>query len=86
MKALLRSAKFKITALILLITAIISTAVSGTIAFFTDSKESIGIYTAGNVYIEVTEAATVPMRAETLSKIRRLTEFSAVRSRASGHL
>ena len=60
MKALLRSAKFKITALILLITAIISTAVSGTIAFFTDSKESIGIYTAGNVYIEVTEAATVP--------------------------
>ena len=57
MKALLQSPKLKIIAFTLAVTVIVSAAISGSIAFFTDSKESQTVFTAGNVYIELSEAA-----------------------------
>lgn len=49
--------KLKIISITLAITAVVIAAASGSIAFFTDVKESTGIFTAGNVYVELTEAA-----------------------------
>ena len=54
---ILKSPKLKITAITLAITAIASALISGSIAFFTDSKENASVFTAGNVYIELSEAA-----------------------------
>ena len=53
---------FKLTKLrvIVLLTAfsvLLGTVIGRTVAFFTDSKESTGVFTLGNVYIEMTEAA-----------------------------
>ena len=58
MKYVLESPKFKIIAVILALTAIIYASVSGSIAFFNDAKESTSVYTAGSVYIDLSEAAT----------------------------
>ena len=58
MKYILESPKLKIVAIILALTAIICASVSGSIAFFNDAKESTSIYTAGSVYIDLSEAAT----------------------------
>lgn len=57
MKKLIKSSQFKIIAIALSLTVIICALVSGSIAFFTDSKESTSVYTAGSVYIELSEAA-----------------------------
>ena len=59
MKGLIYSSKYKFIALLLIATAAIALATSSTIAFFTDAKESTGVFTAGNVYIELTEAAVM---------------------------
>ena len=56
MKKLLTSPQFKIITISLAMTIVISAAITGTIAFFTDSKESTSVYTAGNVYIELSSA------------------------------
>lgn len=56
-KEILKSPKLKIVALTLAISVIASLAVNATIAFFTDAKETETVFTAGNVYIELTEAA-----------------------------
>lgn len=58
MKYILESPKLKIVAIILALTAIICASISGSIAFFNDSKESTSVYTAGSVYIDLSEAAT----------------------------
>ena len=57
MKELLKSPKLKIIALTLAISIATSLAVGGSIAFFTDAKQSETVFTSGNVYIELTEAA-----------------------------
>lgn len=59
MKSLLSTVKFKTIALLIIFAAAVSLATSSTLAFFTDSRESTGVFTAGNVYIELTEAAVV---------------------------
>lgn len=59
MKSLLTTVKFKTVALLIILAAAVSLATSSTLAFFTDSRESTGVFTAGNVYIELTEAAVV---------------------------
>lgn len=57
MKAL-KLTKFQIIALVLA-ASFIAMAAGGSIAFFTDSKETTGVFTAGNVYIELSEAAVM---------------------------
>ena len=57
MKKAVIAVKLKMFALLFIFAAAVALATSGTLAFFTDSKESTGIFTAGNVYIELTEAA-----------------------------
>ena len=57
MKEIFSSKIFKATAIFVVIVALVTTAVNVTIAFFTDAKESTGVFTAGNVYISLTEAA-----------------------------
>jgi predicted ribosomally synthesized peptide with SipW-like signal peptide len=57
MKEILKSPKFKIIAITLALSALISACISGSIAYFTDSKSSTSVYTAGNVYIQLSEAA-----------------------------
>ena len=57
MKAILSSTLFKVTAIIVTVAALVVTAVNVTVAFFTDAKESTGVFTAGSVYIELTESA-----------------------------
>ena len=57
MKEILKSPKIKIIAIALTAMVISSALISGSIAFFTDSKVSTSTYTAGNVYIELSEAA-----------------------------
>ena len=54
----IRSPRLKIVAFMLIIIVLSITIFNGTIAFFTDSKESDTVFTAGHVYIELTEAAT----------------------------
>ena len=58
-KTILQNTKFRIIAITLIITVVASVAISSSIAFFTDTKESETVFTAGNVYIEISEAATV---------------------------
>lgn len=58
MRRFFRPTKLKLIAVILALTAVTVAAARGSVAFFTDSKESAGVFTAGNVYIELTEAAT----------------------------
>ena len=53
-----RWTKFKILSLVLA-ASFIAIAAGGSIAFFTDSKETTGVFTAGNVYIELSEAAVM---------------------------
>ena len=60
MKILLKSAKFKIFAVTLAFVAIACLLINSTLAFFTDSRETTGVFTAGNVYIEMSEAAVKP--------------------------
>lgn len=60
MKSIITSSKYKLIALLLIASAAIALATSGTIAFFTDFRESTGVFTAGSVYIELTEAAVKP--------------------------
>ena len=50
--------KFKILSLVLA-ASFIAIAAGGSIAFFTDSGETTSVFTAGNVYIELSEAAVV---------------------------
>ena len=50
--------KFKILSLVLA-ASFIAIAAGGSIAFFTDSRETTSVFTAGNVYIELSEAAVV---------------------------
>ena len=56
-KEILKSPKLKIIAFTLAITVVTSIIVRGSIAFFTDAKQSESVFTAGNVYIELSEAA-----------------------------
>ena len=56
---ILKSFYFKVIAISLLVTMVAITSVNITISFFVDSKEYSGVFTAGNVYIEMTEAAVV---------------------------
>ena len=56
-KEILKSPKLKIIAFTLAITVVTSIIVRGSIAFFTDAKQSEAVFTAGNVYIELSEAA-----------------------------
>lgn len=51
--------KLKILAVTLVVAAIIVATVSTTVAFFTEAKESQSVFTAGNVYITLSEAAVV---------------------------
>ena len=62
MKKLLLNAKFRLIASILLFAVSITMASAATIAFFTDARQSTGVFTAGNVYVELTEAAVKPDR------------------------
>ena len=57
LKLVSESPKLRLTALILAITVMTSAIISGSLAFFTDSKESDTVFTSGNVYIELSEAA-----------------------------
>ena len=57
MKGAVMISKVKLIALLLIAAAAVSLATSGTIAFFTDYRESTGVFTAGSVYIELSEAA-----------------------------
>jgi hypothetical protein len=57
LKRILKSFYFKVIAISLLVTMVAIGAANATIAFFIDSKEYSGTFTAGNVYIEMTEAA-----------------------------
>lgn len=57
MKGAAAISKYKLISLLLIAVAAIALATSGTIAFFTDFRESTGVFTAGSVYIELTEAA-----------------------------
>ena len=57
MKKIFSSIKFKIIAVVLALSAITAAVAGGSIAFFTDTQESEGVFTAGNVYIELSEAA-----------------------------
>ena len=59
MTKLIFSSKYKAIALLLIFAAAVALATSNTIAFFTDAKESTGVFTAGNVYISLTEAAVM---------------------------
>ena len=59
MTKLIFSSKYKAIALLLIFAAAVALATSNTIAFFTDAKESAGVFTAGNVYISLTEAAVM---------------------------
>lgn len=59
-KEIIQSPKLKIIALTLAITVVTSLLIRGSIAFFTDSKQSESVFTAGNVYIELSEAAVTP--------------------------
>ena len=56
MKSLFKLTKTKLIAL-LLACSTMAIAAGGSIAFFTDSKQMEGVFTAGNVYIELSEAA-----------------------------
>ena len=56
-KEILKSPKLKIIAFTLAITVVTSIIVRGSNAFFTDAKQSESVFTAGNVYIELSEAA-----------------------------
>ena len=60
LKEFIKSPKLKIIALTLIITVVASIAIRGSIAFFTDAQQSETVFTAGNVYIELTEAAVTP--------------------------
>lgn len=60
LKSILKSARFQIIVIALAVTVTMSAAIGGSIAFFNDSKESESVFTAGNVYIELTEAAVKP--------------------------
>ena len=57
MKAIFSSTIFKIAAIFVMVCALVVMTVNVTIAFFTDSKESTGVFTAGSVYIDLTESA-----------------------------
>ena len=57
MRALFKNAKIWTAALIILALTICTLLVGGTVAFFTDAKKSESVFTAGNVYIELTEAS-----------------------------
>ena len=54
--SILKSSTFRIASLIVVLSVILGVAVGRTIAFFTDSKASTGVFTLGNVYISLTEA------------------------------
>ena len=56
MKSLFKFTKIKLIALILAVSAL-ALAAGKTVAFFTDTQEIEGVFTAGNVYIELSEAA-----------------------------
>ena len=47
----------KLFTLVMACSVLLGIGIGRTIAFFTDKKESTGIFTLGNVYIEMTEAA-----------------------------
>ena len=53
-----RWTKLKILSLVLT-ASFVAIAAGGSIAFFTDSRETTSVFTAGNVYIELSEAAVV---------------------------
>lgn len=50
----------KLILLVAAISALLGVVIGNTLALFTDSKSSEGIFTLGNVYIELTEAAVKP--------------------------
>lgn len=54
----IRAPRLKIVAFMLVVIVLSVTIYNGTIAFFTDTKESESVFTSGHVYIELTEAAT----------------------------
>lgn len=63
---ILKSFYFKVIAISILVTMVAITAANVTISFFVDSKEYSGVFTAGNVYIEMTEAA---VKLDTLANL-----------------
>ncbi len=54
------ASKLKTIALFSILIAALSLAVSTSLALFTDVRETTGVFTAGNVYISLTEAAVKP--------------------------
>lgn len=60
LKSIIYSSKYKLVALLIIAASALALATSSTIAFFTDARESAGVFTAGSVYIELTEAAVKP--------------------------
>ena len=59
MKSFIFTSKYKLIALLLIAASALALATGGTIAFFTDARESTGVFTSGSVYIELTEAAVM---------------------------
>ena len=57
MRKIFKLSRLKIIALTLAFTTVLVMTVRTSIAFFTDAKESTSVYTAGNVYIKLSEAA-----------------------------
>ena len=51
MSKIFKMTKLKIIAVILAVSAIAIAVAEGSLAFFTDTQESMGVFTAGNVYI-----------------------------------
>ncbi|MBQ7879886.1 MAG: hypothetical protein IJ317_04475 [Clostridia bacterium] len=49
--------KFKFFAILAVVCVTVAAVVGGTLAYFTDSQEMTSVFTSGNVYIELTEAA-----------------------------
>ncbi len=62
MSKIFKMTKLKIIAVILAVSAIAIAVAGGSLAFFTDTQESMGVFTAGNVYIELSEARVKPDR------------------------
>ena len=58
-RAIVKSYYFKLIAISLAITVLAICAINATLAYFNDSKETNGSFTAGNVYISLTEANVI---------------------------
>lgn len=57
MMKFLKSSKLRLSALVIALSVLFGMVCGETIAFFTAKSESTGVFTFGNVYIEMTEAA-----------------------------